>query len=123
MRYLLFVSLFVFSLNVSAQSTKVTQLFTDGTNQAKQTRFADALLSYQSALKLADNEYLDANYRARLRFNIGVCYFHLKNYDRAVENFKSALLLKKDYSNAHDALSLAESRRHLSKTAVASRGH
>jgi hypothetical protein len=37
---------------------------------------------------MAENEYLDPGYRARLRFNTGVCYFHLGQFDRAVGEFK-----------------------------------
>ena len=120
MRYLLFVFLFIFSLNVSAQSSKVTQLFSDGTTKASQSHFADALRSYETALTIAENEYLDAGFRARLRFNIGVCYFRLENYDRAAENFKRAILLKKDYANAHNALNVAEARRRDWKRTTAS---
>lgn len=120
MRFLLFVFVLVFTLNAAAQSSKVTQLFADGTAKANQEHFADALQSYEAALKLAENEYLDAGYRARLRFNMGVCYYHLDKLDRAIDQFKSALLLKNDFANAHDALALAESNRRYSKRAIAS---
>ena len=120
MRFMSLAFLFVFSLNVAAQSPKVGQLFSDGATKASRSHFADALQSYESALSLAENEYLDAGYRARLRFNIGVCYFRLNNFDRAVENFKLAVLLKKDYANAHNALNVAESRRRVLKQTTAS---
>ena len=111
MRYLLFVFLFVLSLNVSAQSPRVSEQFSEGSKNASQEKFSDALKNYQSALGLAENERLDTNYRARLRFNIGVCYFRLKQFDQAVEQFKHALILKSDYATAHDALNVAEARR------------
>lgn len=111
MRYLLFVLLFISTFNASAQSPMVSRLFSDGTRNASQERFSEALQSYKTALTLAENEYLDAGYRARLRFNIGVCYFRLEQFDPAVEHFKAAILLKKDYARAHYALGMAEIRR------------
>jgi Flp pilus assembly protein TadD len=89
----------------------VSRLFTEGTKSANRERFAEALESYKTALFMAENEYLGADYRARLRFNIGVCYFRLEQYDPAVGQFKAALLLKKDYARAHYALGMAETRR------------
>lgn len=111
MRYLLFVFLFILSLNAAAQSPMVSRLFADGTRSANQERFAEALASYKTALSLAETEYLDAGYRAQLRFNIGVCYFRLERFDPAVGEFKAAILLKKDYARAHYALGMAEARR------------
>ncbi|HKP69212.1 MAG TPA: tetratricopeptide repeat protein [Pyrinomonadaceae bacterium] len=119
MRYLLFVFLFVLSLNVSAQSPRVSEQFSEGSKNASQEKFSDALKNYQSALGLAENERLDTNYRARLRFNIGVCYFRLKQFDQAVEQFKHALILKSDYATAHDALNVAAARRREVKTGLA----
>ena len=103
MRYLSFVFLLFLSLSATAQSPMVSRLFTEGTKSANRERFAEALESYKTALFMAENEYLGADYRARLRFNIGVCYFRLEQYGPAVDQFKSALLLKKDYARAHHA--------------------
>ena len=120
MRFISLAFLFVLSLNVAAQSPIVSGLFAEGTKLAKQERFADALQSYKGALSIADNEYLDAGYRARLRFNIGVCYFRLQRFDQAVDEFKHALILKSDYATAHDALKIAEVRRRELKSSFAS---
>ena len=111
MRYLSFVFLLLLSLNAAAQSPAVSRLFQEGTKNATHERFAEALDNYKTALFMAENEYLGADYRARLRFNIGVCYFRLEQYDPAVDQFKSAILLKKDYARAHYALGMAETRR------------
>lgn len=111
MRYLSFVFLLILSINAAAQSPAVSRLFSEGTKSAGQERFTDALESYKRALSLAENEYLDAGYRARLRFNIGVCYFRLEKFDPAIQEFKAALLLKKDYARAHYALGMAETRK------------
>ena len=111
MRYLLIIFVLVLSLNVSAQSAKVSELFSEGTKNANQEHFTEAVQNYKSALSIAENEYLDFGYRAKLRYNIGVCYYRLGKYDEAVDNFKRAILLKKDYTVAHSALNVAESRR------------
>ena len=120
MRLLSIAFLLILSLNAAAQSSAVSRLFAEGTKNANQERFIDAVQNYKSALTLAENEYLDFGYRARLRFNIGACYLRLNDYDRAVENFKLAILLKKDYADARNALGIAETRRHESKLATAS---
>ena len=120
MRFLTIAFLFVLSLNIAAQSPSVSKLSAEGTKAAKEQRFADALRSFKSALDLADNQYLDATHRARLRFNIGVCYFKLGKYDEAAESFKRALILKTDYTQAHVALGAAETRRRDWKATTAS---
>ena len=120
MKVLSFVFLFVFAVSISAQSTKVDDLFSEGTRLANAGRFDAALTSYKGALNMAESEYLDAGYRARLRFNTGVCYFRLGQFDRAVGEFKLAILLRKDYAQAHDALSVAEARKRESKLSTAS---
>ncbi len=101
MRFLFFVFLLISTVNISAQSPMVSRLFAEGTKSASEERFPEALESYKTALVMAENEYLDSGYRARLRFNIGVCYFRLEQFDPAIEQFKTALLLNKVYSRAH----------------------
>ncbi len=111
MRLLSFSFILIFGLNVAAQSPAVSRLFSDATKQAKTGRFDEALKNYKTALFAAENEYTDAAFRARLRYNIGVCYFHLGRLDQAADEFRSALLLKSDYARAHYALGMAEIRR------------
>src|SRR5215204_218131 len=120
MRFLSFVFLFIFSLNIAAQSPAVSKLFSDGTKRAGEGRFSEALKHYKTALFVAENEYLDAGYRARLHYNLGVCYFRLDQFRLAVSEFKSALLLKKDYVRAHYALGMAEMRKRNWKGATVS---
>ena len=120
MRLLSLAFLLILSLNAAAQSPAASRLFAEGTKNAKQERFTDAVQNYKSALTIAENAYLDFGYRARLRFNIGVCYLRLNDFDRAVENFKLAILLKKDYADAHHALNSAETRRREWKRMTAS---
>jgi tetratricopeptide (TPR) repeat protein len=104
MRILSFVFLFIFAVNISAQSTKVDDLFTQGTKHVNAGRFDEALTTYTAALATAENKYAGKEYLARLHYNIGVCYFHLDRFEAAANEFKSAILLKADYVRAHDAL-------------------
>lgn len=110
MRFFSFVFLFVFSMNIGAQSPAVSNLFKEGTRAAGAGNFEQALSSYKTALFAAENEYVNNAYLAKLRYNIGVCYFRTNRFDLAANEFKSAILLKKDYSLAHYALGMARMR-------------
>ena len=81
MRILSFVFLFIFAVNISAQTMKVDDLFTLGTKQINAGRFDDALTTYKTALATAENKYAGKEYLARLHYNIGLCYFHLDRFD------------------------------------------
>jgi len=120
MRFFSFVFLFIFSLNIAAQSPAVSNLFKEGTRAANAGQFEQALKSYKTALFAAENEYVTDAYRAQLRYNIGVCYFRTDRYELAANEFRSAILLKKDYARAHYALGMAESRRRNWKSASVS---
>jgi tetratricopeptide (TPR) repeat protein len=115
MRILSFVFLFIFAVNISAQSSKVDELFTQGTKQVNAGRFDDALATYKTALATAEKRYAGKVYLARLHYNIGVCYFHLDRFEAAANEFKSAVLLKTDYARAHDALTMVDARRSTGK--------
>jgi Flp pilus assembly protein TadD len=120
MRLLLFVVLLFSGLNISAQSPTVSRLFSEGTKQANAGQFADALKNYKTALFAAENEYVGANYLSRVRYNIGVCHFHLGQFDLAENEFKHAILLKKDYVRAHYALGMAQTKKRAWKSATVS---
>ena len=120
MRILSFVFLFIFAVNISAQSTKVGDLFTQGNQQINSRRFDEALTTYRNALVTAEKRYAGKEYLARLHYNIGVCYFHLDRFDAAANEFKSAVLLKTDYSQAYFALDKARARVRHNITAVLS---
>ena len=118
MRILSFVFLFIFAVNISAQSTKVDDLFTQGSGQINSGRFDEALTTYKTALAAAEKKYAGKEYLARLHYNIGVCYFHLDRFEAAANEFKSAVLLKTDYSQAYSALDKARARARDYSTAV-----
>ena len=51
---------------------------------------------------------------------IGACHFQLDQFELDANEFKSALLLKKDYTRAHYALGMAKMRLREWKSASAS---
>src|SRR5688572_23366137 len=108
MRFWSFIFLLIFSINIAAQSPTVSKLFADGTKQANAGRFDEALKSYKTALFVSENEYVNGSYRARLHYNIGVCYFRTDRFDLASDHFNLAILLKTDYTRAHYALGMAK---------------
>ncbi|MEO8574726.1 MAG: tetratricopeptide repeat protein [Pyrinomonadaceae bacterium] len=104
-----FAFLFVFGLGALAQSSpKITDLFSEGAKQVNAGQFNAALMSYKTALSAAENKYVNNNYRARLHYNIGLCYFHLDRFDLAADHFKHALIVKTDYSLAYYALGVTK---------------
>src|SRR5215207_7823813 len=105
-----FVFLFVFGLGASAQSPEVTDLFSEGAKQVNAGQFHSALSTFKTALSSAENKYADKDHRARLHYNIGLCYFRLDRLDLAANHFKHAVLLKTDYSLAYHALGMTKFR-------------
>ena len=118
MRFLLLVFLLTLTLNAAAQSPEVTKLQSEGTKYANEKRFDVALERFKAALSIAENEYTGAGYRAKLHYNIGVCYFRLERFEQASDKFKQAVLLDASYSPAHNALGVTR-KRNRSGTSVA----
>jgi tetratricopeptide (TPR) repeat protein len=110
MKVLSFVFLFIFAWNVNAQTPTVDKLFEDGTAYANAAQFDSALKSYKTALAAAERTYAGKESRARLHYNIGLCYFRLERFGPAADEFKRAMLLKPDYAAAYFALDQAKTR-------------
>ena len=120
MRFISIIFILIITIGAAGQSPAVSKLFSDGTRLANAGRYSDALESYKRARLVADREHLDTGYRARLHYNVGVCYFHLERFDLAVTEFKAAVLLKTDYAQAYYALGMAKMRKRDWKAAQAS---
>ena len=110
MRILSFVFLFIFAISISGQS-RADDLFKEGTRHVNTGRFDEALKNYKQALAVAEKKYAGKEYRARLHYNIGVCYFQLDRFELAANEFKSAIILKTGYVRAHNALGMVDARR------------
>lgn len=109
MPILSFLLILIFALCTAAQSPIASRLFDDATSLANAGDFEKALRSYKIALNFADTE--DANRRARIHFNIGVCHYRLKQHNEAVAELKKAKRLRPDYAKAHYVLGMAETAR------------
>ena len=110
MTVLSFVFLLVFAFNVTAQTATTDRLFADGSSYANAGDFDAALKTYKAALAAAEKKYAGKESLARLHYNIGLCYFQLNRFDEAANEFKTAMLLKTDYSQAYVALNAAKAR-------------
>jgi len=105
----IFVILTAMVLSVSAQSLATHQTFEKGIGLANAGKFETALDNFKKSLTLAEIEDRDANYRAKIHFNIGVCLYRLKQNEEAVSEFEEAIKLTKgDYEKSFYALGMAE---------------
>ena len=112
MKVLSFVFLFIFAWNVNAQTPTVDKLFAEATSYANVGNFDSALGSYKAALAAAERTYAGKESRARLHYNVGLCYFRLERFEPAANEFKRAILLKTDFAAAYFALHHAKTRAH-----------
>ncbi|MGI8786946.1 MAG: tetratricopeptide repeat protein [Pyrinomonadaceae bacterium] len=107
MRILFFV-LVVFAAAVFGQTPVVNQSFAEATRRARNLQYESAIEKYQLTLLQAENEQSSDAFLARIHFNIGACFYQLKNPARAAEEFTEAIKLsKRDYQKAFYALGMA----------------
>jgi Flp pilus assembly protein TadD len=104
----IFVILSALTFNISAQTTAQTA-FEKGMNSANVGEFENALAEFQTSLSFAENAAAKSDFRAKIHFNIGVCFYKLKQNVQAVREFEQAVKLKKgDYEKAFYALGMAQ---------------
>ncbi|HMS39172.1 MAG TPA: tetratricopeptide repeat protein [Pyrinomonadaceae bacterium] len=111
MKRIIFSLVFIFSAfisGVSAQSQMVLQTFESGTKAASKGEFATALGKFQTSLSLAENEPTDKLFRAKIYFNIGVCFYQMKQQTRAIPEFDRAISLDANYEKAFYSLGMAQ---------------
>jgi len=105
----IFVILTALVSGVSAQSAGMRQTFEKAVSQANEGKFETALVDFKKSLALAESEDADADYRAKVHFNIGVCLYRLKQSEKSVGEFEDAIKLAKgDYEKAFYALGMAQ---------------
>jgi len=105
----IFVILTAIAGSVSAQSAATQQTFEKGIGLANAGKFETALVDFKKSLTLAEIEDANADYRAKIHFNIGVCLYRLKQSAKAVSEFEEAIKLAKgDYEKSFYALGMAE---------------
>ena len=104
----IFVILLALVFSVSAQTTAQTA-FEKGMNLASGGKFENALAEFQTSLAFAENADAKSDFRAKIHFNIGVCFYKLKRNVEAVGEYERAVKLKKgDYEKAFYALGMAQ---------------
>lgn len=109
----IFLSIFVILtasvLSVSAQSLGTRQIFEKGVSLANEEKFETALGEFRKSLTLAETEDAGSDFRAKIHFNIGVCFYRLKQNEKAVGEFEESIKLAKgDYEKAFYALGMAQ---------------
>ncbi len=112
MRALLCLCTLIFAGSVGAQSPLLSRSFSGGTGFANSGEFEKAAKSYRTALMIARNEDMPAEYLVKVHFNLGVCHYRLGRRPEAVSEFERAIKLSRGtYQRAYRALGMVESER------------
>ena len=90
MRVLFFV-LVIFVLSLAAQTPNVKKAFDAGTQEARNRQFEKAIENYRLTLLLAEIERPSNDFLARVHFNLGVCFYRLKQAEKAVAELGEAV--------------------------------
>ncbi len=95
---------------VSAQTPLIRQTYEKATLDARAGSYEYAVKNYQKAILLAKIETVNDDFLAKIHFNIGVCFYNLKQTAQAVEEFTEAIKLsRRNYQQAFYALGMAQS--------------
>lgn len=109
MKRLLFFLIFAASVSVPAQSISARRVFEQAMKEAKTGRYERALENYRKTQLLSESDPLKEKFLAKIRFNIGVCLYHLQKPAEAAEEFRQAIRLTRNtYQKAFYALGMAE---------------
>lgn len=105
----LYVILIICVWSLAAQTPNVKMSFDAGTQNARNGRFEKAIENYRQALLLAEIERPKDDFLARVHFNIGVCFYRLKQPEKAAAEFNEAVKLSEGtYQKAFYALGMAQ---------------
>ncbi len=108
MRVLFFICV-VLAFSVSAQTPFLQKTFNEGAKSAREGQYEKAIEKYRAAIIYAENERADDYFVARIHFNIGVCFYHLKQTSKAVAEYTEAIKLsERSYRKAFYALGMAQ---------------
>lgn len=104
----IFILVTVFSAIASAQILQARKVFEDGMISARKGEFKTALAKFEKSLELAKSEESSNNFRAKIHFNIGVCFYQMKEQKKAVTEFERAILFDENYEKAFYSLGMAQ---------------
>lgn len=88
---------------------KEIQYFTDGLQQAQQEFYLDAINKFQVLI----DEYPDSDLADDALYNVGLCYFKMKQFEQAIETFNQVII---NYPDA--TISVLENANEYGKTAA-----
>jgi tetratricopeptide (TPR) repeat protein len=91
----------VLQLNAFAQNAE----YDSGVRSANAGDFRTALIHFKDSL----DKVSTARAQAQVYYNIGVCFYHLKQADKAIAELKKAVLIDPRYEKAYYALGMAYS--------------
>lgn len=104
----IFIAVFTLAISVSAQTNLTNRAFENGTRAAQAKEYEKAIADYRRAILFSETEKRTDDFLAQIHFNVGVCYYQLKNFTKAVEEFAEAIKLsKRTYQRAFYALGMA----------------
>ena len=101
--------IFVFTFSAFAQTPFIKQTFEAATDAARKQQYESAIEKYRATILYAETERLNDTFLAKIHFNIGVCFYHLKRTSEAVTEFTEAIKLsRREYQKAFYALGMAQ---------------
>lgn len=109
MRVLFFIFL-VFTFTAAAQTPALKKSFDEGIETARNGAFEKAAEKFQRVLLVAEAEKTPDDFLAKVRFNLGVCFYRLKETEKSIGEFNEAIRLsRREYRRAFYALGMAHS--------------
>jgi len=105
----IFIAALTFAVSVSAQTNLTNRAFETGTRAAQAKEYERAIADYRRAILFSETENRSDDFLARIHFNIGVCFYNLKQTAEAIGEFTEAIKLsKRNYQKAFYALGMAQ---------------
>lgn len=106
---ILFLILTVASSAFAQETPFVNQSFEAGNAAARKQQYERAIEKYRATRLRAETARLNDAQLAKIHFNIGVCFYHLKQTNEAVAEFTEAIKLsKRQYQAAFYALGMTQ---------------
>lgn len=102
------IALWLFAADVRAQSDAAKQKFDKAVRAVRAKQYQRALDDFRGLLKELPPDESVTDFQAQIRYNIGVCCFHLRRFAEAVAQYEKAVALSADkYQKAFYALGMA----------------
>jgi tetratricopeptide (TPR) repeat protein len=102
-----FVIVSAFTVSISAQ-TFAQQRFEKGLFAAENGNYRAALGNFKMSLAFLADEKLDNEFRAKIHYNIGVCFYQMKEQTKAIAEFERAVKLNPNHEKSFYSLGMAQ---------------